>query len=245
MRGRCREARPADASALLRDFLAPQQWTVSTKGSIPMALTRNDLCEAFKRSAASIYDLITFSYSRSTLGVSEEAITEMMLVELDRRLSPYIATIKFNKREDGATSGADWLWTIGRPGRWFSLLVQAKLARPTSQTLHGLYHGNGEQLANLVAYARKEGCFPVYAIYNNRLAASSEHECGTIKMDPKQMGSVLVRAGHVATVYRRARLETRRVCETYLPNPSLGRASLTAQKMPSSPMNWPMLWPRP
>ncbi|WP_437593361.1 hypothetical protein [Sorangium sp. So ce1000] len=87
------------------------------------------------------------------MGISEETLTDVVLVELDRRLRPHVLTKKFTKHEESSVSGADWLWAIGRPGRWLTLLVQAKLARPDAARLPGLHHGKGSQRKTLVSYA--------------------------------------------------------------------------------------------
>lgn len=173
-----------------------------------MTLTHNALYDAFKYRASMIHELITFSYSREHLGVSEESITEMTLVELERTLAPHLITRKFNKHEEFSDSGADWLWTIGRPGRWFSLLIQAKLARPGRKDLRGLHHNDGGQLAQLIAYAREQRCLPLYAVYNNHPAKSSKHSCSLIRDDPSQIGSVLVRTRHVVNLLQRKRGKT-------------------------------------
>jgi len=124
-----------------------------------MSLSVTRLCEVFRDRAAAVHDLVSYSYSQG-LGVSEETLTDVTLVEMQRALQPYVLTRKFTKFEESSASGADWLWTIGRPGRWVSILVQAKLARPGAERLPGLHHGKGSQRKTLVAYALKERCLP-------------------------------------------------------------------------------------
>lgn len=173
-----------------------------------MPITPTQLTQALMERAARIHDVITLSYARKTLGVSEESITEFSLVELDHRLAPYVLTRKFTRREEHAQSGADWLWTIGRPGRWLSVLVQAKLARPSVKHLRNLHHGRGQQLLRLITCAREQRCLPLYVVYNNRPTSFTRHTCGMLSEDPKQMGSVVVRTSHVANMLRRARNTT-------------------------------------
>lgn len=173
-----------------------------------MPLTSAQLTHALRERAARIHEVITLSYATKTLGVSEESITEFSLVELDHRLAPHVLTRKFTRREEHSQSGADWLWTIGRPGRWFSVLVQAKLARPNTRRLQGLHHGRGQQLTRLLAYARAQRCLPLYVVYNNRPANLTRHNCGVLREDPRQMGSVIVRTRHVANLLRRTRNTT-------------------------------------
>jgi hypothetical protein len=66
----------------------------------------------------------------SGLGIFEETLTDVNLLEIDRRNKDYIRTYKYKKREEGSKSGADWLWCIGEPGSWISLLIQAKIVNP-------------------------------------------------------------------------------------------------------------------
>ncbi len=128
-------------------------------------LTAAELCAAFRDRAAAVHDLVSYSFSQG-LGVGEETLTDVVLVEMHRRLHPHVVTKKFTKHDENALSGADWLWTIGRPGRWLSLLVQAKLARPSKPSLAGLHHGRGSQRKTLVSYAAQETLWPLYVVYS-------------------------------------------------------------------------------
>lgn len=136
-----------------------------------MTLTHKALYDAFRTRASMIHDLITFSYSTKHLGISEESITGITLVELERSLLPHLITRKFNKREESSQSGSDWLWTIGRRGRWFSLLIQAKLVRPARKSLHGLHHRNGAQLDLLAGLPDLSSLKPAEIRRPHRLSA--------------------------------------------------------------------------
>ncbi len=189
---------------------------------MPPTLTPADLCAVFRDRASAVHQLVRFSYSTG-LGVSEETLTDVTLVEIERRLAPHVLTRKYTKHEESKVSGADWLWTIGRPGRWLSLLVQAKLARPSTKRIAGLHHGKGDQRRTLVRYASQIQCVPLYLVYSgfqpaaqNVPAPSVKPQRGTPKNPPSawkpscpvildditQMGCVAVRPRHVALMYR-------------------------------------------
>jgi hypothetical protein len=100
------------------------------------------------------------------LGLLEESITDINLIEIATRHPNHIISRKFTRREEGATSGADWIWTIGRPGRWFSMLVQAKVMNPSRSRFHLLDYNGGNQRRKLVSFARRHRLYPVYCIYS-------------------------------------------------------------------------------
>lgn len=185
-----------------------------------MTLTPADLCKVFRDRASATHALIDYSYSVG-LGVSEESITDILLVEMRRLLPPsHVYTKKFTKHEESSASGADWLWVIGRPGRWISLLMQAKLVRPNALRVHGLHHGKpeGSQRQTLVQYALKESCIPLYVVYTAFSAAPPvqigqrgrpkanpnawKPPCPAAIEDATQMGCILVRPRHVALMMR-------------------------------------------
>ena len=183
-----------------------------------VVLTSSDLCRVFRERAEATHELISYSYSEA-LGVSEETITDVTLVEMRRQLHPYVIAKKFTKHEESSVSGADWLWTIGRPGRWLSLLIQAKLARPRLASLKGLHHGAGAQRKTLVAYARQQGYVPLYVVYSSFAGSPAcppaspskkrkptpqtwSPRCALAVEQVKQMGCVAIRPRHVALMYR-------------------------------------------
>lgn len=100
------------------------------------------------------------------LGILEETITDVNLIEISRKHSEYILTKKFSRREEGSKSGADWLWCIGEPGAWFPLLVQAKVINPKTLTCHALNYRSGEQRRLLIKFARRHRLFPTYCLYS-------------------------------------------------------------------------------
>jgi hypothetical protein len=104
----------------------------------------------------------------SGLGILEESITDFTLNEIAFRHREHVYTKKFSRKQEGCESGADWLWCIGGPGAWLSLLVQAKVVNPLTKRCHFLGYSTprGKQCDALLKYARTNRLFPVYCIYS-------------------------------------------------------------------------------
>lgn len=101
------------------------------------------------------------------LGIMEETITDMHLFSIADEFSDNVLAKKFNRREEGSKSGADWLWIIGEPGSWLPLLIQAKIINPQTGNCQRLDYKDGEQRKRLLAYARQHGFVPLYCIYSS------------------------------------------------------------------------------
>lgn len=129
-------------------------------------LKTRDLCETLKRRALYTHKLIGQGLS-SGLGVLEETITDVNLLEIETAHDGYVYTKKFSKRQEGAESGADWLWCIGQPGSWLNLLVQAKIVSPFTGTCRYLDYrgGGGRQRSLLLKFARMTKSVPLYVVY--------------------------------------------------------------------------------
>jgi hypothetical protein len=130
-----------------------------------MRLSLCDLHITFQERATWTSSIIENGFS-SRLGVLEETITDVNLIEISRRHSGYVLTKKFTRREEGSNSGADWLWCIGEPGAWFPLLVQAKVINPSTSTCHFLNYRSGKQRRLLLEFARRHRLFPIYCLYS-------------------------------------------------------------------------------
>lgn len=100
------------------------------------------------------------------LGILEETITDMHLFSVADKYGENVITRKFNRREEGAKSGADWLWIVGEPGNWLPLLIQAKVVNPRTQNCQHFDYKNGEQRRRLLQYARQHYYLPLYCIYS-------------------------------------------------------------------------------
>lgn len=129
-------------------------------------LTSKHLCETLMLRAVWTNDLIRDGYS-SQLGVLEETITDVNLIEIHRLHSEYVLTRKFSRREEGSKSGADWLWCIGEPGSWLTLLVQAKIVNPKTGRCRYLNYRRGQQRKLLLDFARKKRFLPIYCVYGH------------------------------------------------------------------------------
>jgi hypothetical protein len=131
-----------------------------------MRLSLRDLCATFQECTLWTNNIIEDGLS-SRLGILEETITDINLITIARRHSDFILTKKFSRREEGSQSGADWLWCIGEPGAWLSLVVQAKVVNPATSTCHFLNYRSGEQCKLLLNFARRYRLLPLYCLYSN------------------------------------------------------------------------------
>lgn len=130
-----------------------------------MTLKPADLCATFSERAEWTSGIIGSGYS-TRLGILEETVTDINLVEIGFRHPNHVVTKKFSRKEEGSSSGADWLWCIGEPGSWFCLLVQAKIVNPQTGNCHYLDYKSGDQRAKLLGYARRNRLLPRYCIYS-------------------------------------------------------------------------------
>ena len=131
-----------------------------------MKLSHSELCQTFRDRATWTHAVIERGLS-TRLGILEETITDVNLIEITSRHSEFILTQKYSRREEGSKSGADWLWCIGEPGTWLSLLVQAKIVNPFTGTCRYLDYRNGKQRSLLLAFARRHRLLPTYCVYSH------------------------------------------------------------------------------
>jgi hypothetical protein len=131
-----------------------------------MQLSAHELCQTFRERAAWTDRVIEQGLS-TRLGILEETITDMHLLEIASRHDQYVIIKKFSRKQEGCDSGADWLWCFGEPGAWFSILVQAKVINPLTGACYHLNYNGGKQRRLLVDFARKYKLFPVYCIYSH------------------------------------------------------------------------------
>ncbi len=129
-------------------------------------LRASDICSTLKERAKWTNRSIGHGLS-TRLGVMEETITDVNLLEIAIRHEDHVLTKKFTRRQEGSLSGADWLWCIGEPGSWFLLLVQAKIINPKTGRCHYLNYSKGSQRSLLLKFARKIKAIPIYAIYSH------------------------------------------------------------------------------
>lgn len=127
-------------------------------------LSTNDLCRTLQERAKWTDRSIKHGLS-TRLGLMEETITDINLLEVAMQHEDYVFTKKFSRRQEGSVSGADWLWCIGEPGAWLLLLVQAKIISPKTGKCNYLNYRRGSQRSLLLKYARKIRAMPIYVVY--------------------------------------------------------------------------------
>ena len=130
---------------------------------------------------------------RNSLSFNEEAVTELLLVDLAVHFPGTVKIIPFTKKQEAET-GADWAWAfVGPDGKSCqSMLVQAKRLDDRGRAYTELYYrgrssgpaGPKSQLDTLLATARRYRLPPIYAFYNHldnigRIPAGS---CGSLYM---------------------------------------------------------------
>lgn len=142
-----------------------------------MRLDTSDVCRTFQERAIWTGNTIGDGFA-TRVGILEESLTNFHLLEFARRHPEHIVTRQFTRREEGSASGADWLWCIGEPGSWISLLVQAKIVNPDTGTCAQLDYRKGVQRGKLVKFARTHRILPVYCIYSH-IPAGYTPECRT------------------------------------------------------------------
>jgi len=103
------------------------------------------------------------------VGLGEEAITDLLLVEISKRQPYDIITIKFSKNYE-AQEGADWEWWILSRSGIIGLRFQAKrvhLVRGSYEYTHLDYlSGNKHQVDILIDHSQNLGMVPLYIFYN-------------------------------------------------------------------------------
>lgn len=127
-------------------------------------LVASDIQQTLSARARWTSTFIGQGYS-SRLGVLEETVTDVNLIDIATTHDGYVFTHKFTRRQEGARSGGDWLWCIGEPGGWLSVLVQAKIINPKTGRCPYLNHRKGQQRSLLLSFARAVRALPLYVIY--------------------------------------------------------------------------------
>jgi hypothetical protein len=105
---------------------------------------------------------------RLGLSLSEESITDFLLLHLARKYRNEIVIEKYSKAEEGYTTGADWEWWFGARAAWVGIRVQAKkLSEMHYANLGHFVRGTKRKQYNLlIKSATRDGLYPVYCFYN-------------------------------------------------------------------------------
>jgi len=117
--------------------------------------------------------------------LGEESITDYLILDLKRWHPDQVTIFRFNRYQEGKTTGADWEWWFTGKGKWFGMRVQAK--KLDSRTLtykslpHRLKNSQRKQVNLLINDAKKRGLYPLYCFYNywNNRSADPTWRCGT------------------------------------------------------------------
>ncbi len=123
---------------------------------------------------------------RHGLALQEETITEILLLQMARDLSPLgLKTKMFTRTEEGgrtrkdgtvvkAGNGADWEWFIDLPDCMVGFRMQAKrlFGSPSRPGFYGGFKPGGKQIADLKKASA--GMNPVYVFYNHGYAQNSQ-----------------------------------------------------------------------
>ncbi|HEV2499133.1 MAG TPA: DUF6615 family protein [Terriglobia bacterium] len=122
-------------------------------------------CSAFVSS--SLWVALTLHDSEQMdLGVSEESITDFLLLRLGMSLKNKIVIKKFS-RQDESKTGADWEWWFVDDSKVFGLRVQAKRLKTDGKQrcYRELKSGQAKKLIQR-AESERPACFPIYCFYN-------------------------------------------------------------------------------
>ena len=125
----------------------------------------NDLCYLFTYTACKTWWDLRDSQMLD-ISISEESITDMLLLEMLRRTNR-IACKKFTRPAENK-SGADWQWWFVSGNQGFPMLIQAKRLYPCGR-YKALNYKKGnryDQTNTLLRTARNDGFLPLFCFYN-------------------------------------------------------------------------------
>lgn len=144
---------------------------------------RDKLCKTFRNVSFKVWNLLIddsyYGYHQTSphgikrgIGLNEETITDVLLLDILRKQPHDVFTVKFSKNYEGQ-EGADWEWWILSQSGIVGFRFQAK--RLHRNHVNGKYEysyldyrdKNGKyQVDKLVDQANKKGFVPMYIFYN-------------------------------------------------------------------------------
>jgi hypothetical protein len=159
-----------------------------------MMVSSGDFRVYMRQLAGWVWKEQTAAHSFS-LSLQEETITEVLLLEMAKTLSPLgLNVTMFSKAQEGGRTkkvistlpdgtdvetqvvdieaeGADWEWFVKSPdGCMASFRIQAKKLYhdiPTRKGRYGGFHAAGAQIDTLITRANAIGSNPIYVLYNH------------------------------------------------------------------------------
>jgi hypothetical protein len=138
----------------------------------PLCFKRNrfvddadNLCRVFTWAAKKTWKDLEDSH-RLSAGISEDSITDMLLLDMRRRTNR-LSYRRFTRHEEHRNTGADWLWWFVAGGKGFPLLVQSKRLYPSGRYESLKYARRpSDQTNTLLRHARRNRWFPIFCFYN-------------------------------------------------------------------------------
>lgn len=173
------------------------------------------LCHVFRILAERTWhDLSDAAKAGYSLG--EESVTDYLLLDLKRRAPIEVIVSKFNRRDEGHTTGADWEWWFVQGGRGFGMRVQAKRLNPATQKYDTLDHTvrrTGRKQVNLLigdAEAASPRLYPMYCFYNYIPPGGAQPlwRCRSRGPDVREFGCSVADAYSIRALLRRKRKQT-------------------------------------
>lgn len=135
---------------------------------------KNSLADGFRDVATNTWNLMANGY-KSGMNISEETITEIILLELKLRHPNNIFIKQVGKKTENKI-GADWLWAfVGKEGHVFGMCIQAKRLFPdrTYQSIIEDKKNPTKQVDKLINVGSScknftgKKLYPLYVFYNN------------------------------------------------------------------------------
>jgi len=129
---------------------------------------RINLCNDFIKQSKNVWNWLRKSFY-TKISISEESITDFILLELQYKHPKEIKTQKYTKPQESRT-GADWEWWLTSGKNWLGLRVQAKKLDPKRLEYPELDKRNayGLQVNLLINYSLNGSPkrIPLYVLYN-------------------------------------------------------------------------------
>lgn len=122
-----------------------------------------DLCTLFKSISQHVWRFLELS-STTGIGVSEESITDGVLIALAKYGGKNVVVKKFTRYQE-SKNGADLEMWFHLKNNFVGSLIQAKKLDSSSNSYKYIDHKNGEQLRDLISSA-KLPLIPSYLFYN-------------------------------------------------------------------------------
>jgi hypothetical protein len=158
------------------------------------------------------------------LDVSEESLTDFLLLDLKRALPNNVFIKKFSKLQEGKTTGADWEWWFIGQGRGFGMRVQAKKLSTGTQKYEELGRLAGKksgtrQVDLLIGDAQKFNLYATYCFYNfwDSKVALPAWRCGSFAPDQRMLGCAIADAVAIESLIAKGLNDLRSVAKHCLP----------------------------